>query len=637
MADDLKEFEADFYAECDELLENIKSELAGGEMLSLTSINNLLRFYHTLKGISAMMGFDMIENVSHSAESYLKYLFEAKHELSKKGFSLLFEAVKVIEENLQAKGSLNENLTQRANSIVDELKQELSNISPKTIEAPKTSDNSRPEREATTIKISFISTPEAREKNITVNSIREKISKFGQIISAIPIVTLDKQVKFVFELSTKEAVEEIKESLPEGVEIETFATTPAPPEEKKQSSATISNNAVKLGSGVIRVELNKIEELISQLGDLVISRSQFDEIVRELDGKCDGWLHGKLMEVNQKMERQLRLFRENIMRIRMVPVLSVFDRMQFVAQDAAQTLGKKVRLIKEDNNSEIDKMLVEKITDPLLHLVRNAVSHGIESPLERQKKGKPETGTITLRALNANDKIYIEVADDGEGIDAERLINKAKEKGIIDNSENKSKQTILKIMFTPGFSTRDKADKIGGRGVGMDVVKKALDELGGTIDFETKKGVGTTFTLTLPLTLSILDAILVKNDGQIYAIPQSKAIEVIMVEPETIKNHHRSKLIPYHNSAIKLIKLDELLLGEKKRHGQIKKCVALVIQHGDEMLAIAVDKILGIRELVVRALTDNLVKLPGIKGAAELGNGVPILIISVDELLANPL
>lgn len=635
MVDDLREFEADFYAECDELLQSIQNELAGGETLSLTSLNNLLRHFHTLKGISAMMGFEMVENVSHTAESYLKYLFESKSGISKNGLGLLFEAVKVIEGNLQTKGLANENLTTRAQDVASNLKQELNSILPVKVEPQKNSSPKALVQETTTLKIWFISTPEARDKNITVNTIRELLARYGQIVNSQPVVTPEKHIKFVFELTTNATIDKLKKIMPEGVEVEIPESVSPAVELEKQTVSPPNNSAVKLGSGVIRVELGKIEELISQLGDLVISRSQLNDIVAELDGKCDGWLHEKLVEVNQKMERQLRLFRENIMRIRMVPVSAVFDRMQFVVQDAAQTLGRKVRLVKEDNNSEIDKMLVEKITDPLLHLVRNAVSHGIENPDERKRIGKPETGTITLRALNANDKIYISVSDDGAGIDAERLISKAKEKGMIDQNESESKQTLLKIMFTPGFSSRDKADKIGGRGVGMDVVKKTLDELGGTIDFESKPGVGTTFTLTLPLTLSILDAILVKDSGQIFAIPQSKAIEVLMVESEKAKNHHNAKLIPYHNSAIKLIYLNELLKSAGKKYRSAKKYVALVIQHNDELIAIAVDQILGIRELVVRALTDSLVKLPGIKGAAELGNGVPILIISIDELIDN--
>lgn len=635
MVDDLREFEADFYAECDELLQSIQNELAGGETLSLTSLNNLLRHFHTLKGISAMMGFEMVENVSHTAESYLKYLFESKSGISKNGLGLLFEAVKVIEGNLQTKGLANENLTTRAQDVASNLKQELNSILPVKVEPQKNSSPKALVQETTTLKIWFISTPEARDKNITVNTIRELLARYGQIVNSQPVVTPEKHIKFVFELTTNATIDKLKKIMPEGVEVEIPESVSPAVELEKQTVSPPNNSAVKLGSGVIRVELGKIEELISQLGDLVISRSQLNDIVAELDGKCDGWLHEKLVEVNQKMERQLRLFRENIMRIRMVPVSAVFDRMQFVVQDAAQTLGRKVRLVKEDNNSEIDKMLVEKITDPLLHLVRNAVSHGIENPDERKRIGKPETGTITLRALNANDRIYISVSDDGAGIDAERLISKAKEKGMIDQNESESKQTLLKIMFTPGFSSRDKADKIGGRGVGMDVVKKTLDELGGTIDFESKPGVGTTFTLTLPLTLSILDAILVKDSGQIFAIPQSKAIEVLMVESEKAKNHHNAKLIPYHNSAIKLIYLNELLKSAGKKYRSAKKYVALVIQHNDELIAIAVDQILGIRELVVRALTDSLVKLPGIKGAAELGNGVPILIISIDELIDN--
>jgi len=639
--DNLKEFEAEFYSEADELLENIKNILAHAESISNDDLKNLLRYFHTLKGISAMMGFNLVESISHKAESLLKFLFENKLTPKPNGLKLLFEAAKLIEANLTAKGQATQNQLDSINDIINDiekLKEIIEQQNKSETEIISTAEELLLPHD---YKISFIATVELKEKNITVSTVREKLEEIGKIISATPIVTPDKLVEFVFRVKSKYPLEQLKAMLfPElKVEIIGQGETLEQTQSSKSSENSGSPNSkisklTSLGAGIIRVDLSKVDELISQMGEIVISRTQIDDALKQLLKSNPEINISNLLEANQKLERQLRMLRGSIMRIRMVPISNLFDRMQFVVQDAAQTLSKKVRLITEGGETEIDKMLVEKITDSILHLVRNAAAHGIELPSKRLELGKEEVGIIGLTARNINDKIVVEVWDDGQGVDSTKLKELGNKKGIITKDNNISNDLLLRIMTTPGLSTRDNADKIGGRGVGMDVVKKTIDEVGGKLELNYEEGKGTRFTLTLPLTLSIIDAIIVKQNNEIYAIPQSHAIEVIFIDKDTIRTHNGMKFLSYREGAIKAYYLSELV-GLNGITSIIDNAYGIILKMPAENVALLVEKVLGIKEIVVRGMEEIFVKNAGFSGVAELGDGKPILIIDTEYLLNN--
>ncbi len=634
--DNLKEFEAEFYSEADELLENIKKTLAHSEMLNNDDLKNLLRYFHTLKGISAMMNFNLVENISHKAESYLKYLFENKLTPKPGGLKILFEAAKQIESNLTAKGLATQNQLDTINDIIneiDKLKEEVELQHKSETELIKSTEDSQLSYE---YKISFVSTAELKEKNITVNTVREKLNGVGKIVSASPVVTPDKLVEFIFRVKSKHPLEHLKATLFPELKVEVIGSSEFSESTKTLESTDNSNlsKVTNLGAGVIRVDLTKVDELISQMGEIVISRTQIDDALKHLLRNYPDVNITNLLEVNQKLERQLRMLRESIMRIRMVPISNLFDRMQFVVQDAARSLSKKVRLQTEGGETEIDKMLVEKITDSILHLVRNAVAHGIELPQKRVELGKDEVGVIGLSARNVNDKIVVEVWDDGQGIDSKKLMELGVNKGIIKRDESIHNELLLQIMTTPGLSTREEADKIGGRGVGMDVVKKTVDEVGGKLELSYEEGKGTRFTLTLPLTLSIIDAIIVKQNNEIYAIPQSHAIEVIFIDKDTIRTHNGMKFLSYREGAIKAYYLSELV-GLNGITNIIDNAYGIILKMPAENVALLVEKVLGIKEIVVRGMEEVFVKNAGFSGVAELGDGKPILIIDTEYLLNN--
>jgi two-component system chemotaxis sensor kinase CheA len=293
---------------------------------------------------------------------------------------------------------------------------------------------------------------------------------------------------------------------------------------------------------------------------------------------------------------------------------------------------KEVDLHLAGEETEFDKYVIDRLTDPLLHLVRNAVSHGLEPSSERLVAGKPGRGRIDLRATAAGGAVVIEVEDDGRGIDAEQVFCRARDAGLIIESTLTDNSGLLDVLSTPGFSTRDQADRSSGRGVGMDVVRRTVEALGGTLTLNTNLGRGTRFTARLPITLAIADALLVKVGGATFAVPQTAVREVVQVETGAITALENNELFRHHQSVLPLVRLGEVFDGTRKRDSQFP---ALIVGEGMAAVALGVDSLLGLREIVVRPLADPLVQVPGISGATELGDGRPVLILDVTSLIRH--
>jgi two-component system chemotaxis sensor kinase CheA len=329
------------------------------------------------------------------------------------------------------------------------------------------------------------------------------------------------------------------------------------------------------------------------------------------------------------MSRQLRDLRESVMRVRMVQIGESFERMTFVVRDLARESGKKVIVQFSGGETEIDKFLVERMMDPLMHLVRNAVSHGLETAAEREAQGKRTEGLLSLSATTAGEKIIIKIADDGRGIDRNLVLARANARGLSDGDSHLDDDALLNLLCTPGFSTRDEADRESGRGVGMDVVKKATEELGGRISLATKVGEGTTFSIELPLTLAIAEALIVSVNGQRFAVPQSAVTEVLEVESSSTKVLENNEIIPYRGKVLPLIRLARVF---EMNHQRGDNFHVLVIGEETNAVGLAVDRILGQREIVVRAIKDPLAQSRGIAGATELGDQRVVLILDITAL-----
>jgi two-component system chemotaxis sensor kinase CheA len=337
-----------------------------------------------------------------------------------------------------------------------------------------------------------------------------------------------------------------------------------------------------------------------------------------------------LAETNVVMERQLRQLREGVTRIRLVPVGEVFERLRFTARDAIRESGKQVRLVFHGQSTEIDKVVVDRMLEPLLHLVRNAVSHGIEPPGARTAAGKPAEGVLTLRAHASGDRIRIVVEDDGAGIDVAAVATRARERGLLAADTPLTDEHLLDVLCLPGFSTRDEADRTSGRGVGMDVVRSAVRALSGELSVESVAGRGTCFTIELPLTLMILDALLVDVGGQQMAVPQPALREVMQADVASIVTFENNEVVRYRDGVLPIVHLARLF-GFPASNAA--KCYLLVVGSEASPMGLRVDRLIGLREIVVHPVADPLVAMPGVAGATDLGNGRVSLILDPVALL----
>jgi two-component system chemotaxis sensor kinase CheA len=362
----------------------------------------------------------------------------------------------------------------------------------------------------------------------------------------------------------------------------------------------------------------------------VVSRSRLDDLLRAAGSGGIAPVRDALDETNAAMERQLRRLRQSVMRIRLVPIGEVFERLRFAARDAIRESGKQVTLAFEGQATEIDKLVVDRMLEPLLHLVRNAVGHGLERPDERLARGKPTDGRLTLRAAASGDRIVVEVVDDGAGIDADRVAARARERGVLAPGETLTPDRLLDVLCAPGFSTRDEADLTSGRGVGLDVVRTSVRALAGDLSLDSAPGRGTRFVITLPLTLMIVDALLVEIGGQQMAVPQPVLREVLQVEASAIVTFEGNEVIAYRGRMLPLVRLARLF-GLPR--GTSPSQHVLVVGTESAPMGLLVDRLLGLREIVVHPVADPLVTVPGVSGATELGDGRVSLILDAAALL----
>ena len=379
----------------------------------------------------------------------------------------------------------------------------------------------------------------------------------------------------------------------------------------------------------MRVDLDRLDELMRIVGELVISRTRLEDQLTELKRVTPPAAWRSLQETSLSMGRQLRDLRESVMRVRMVQIGEIFERMTFVVRDLARESGKKVIVQLSGGETEIDKFLVERMMDPFMHLVRNAVSHGLETVGEREAQGKRSEGLLSLSAMTAGERIVVKIADDGRGIDRNLVLARAKESGLSQGKSEIDDDELLNLICTPGLSTRDEADRESGRGVGMDVVKKAIEELGGRIMLATRVGEGTTFTIELPLTLAIAEALIVSVNGQRFAVPQSAVREVLEVESTSTRVLENNEIISYRGKVLPLIRLARVFEMDHQRADSFH---VLVIGEEANAVGLAVDRILGQREIVVRAIKDPLAQSKGIAGATELGDQRAVLILDISAL-----
>jgi CheA signal transduction histidine kinase len=647
-------------------------------------INEIFRAAHSIKGGSGTFGFNEIIDFTHVLETLLDEMRDGRRDVTQEASDVMLQAVDVLRDMMTRLQNHEEIDDEKASEVQQALEAILSHDGSGAAPAPVEAVAEAPVAAPSAGGVWTIEVLPEKELLQTGNEpirIFRELETLGTVEvtvddSALPedIAELNPEelfLKWTLHLSgdniNEEDVKEVFEWIDgDGAEItitppaaaevpvveaaaEKPAETDAPaqPAESaapavaakpaaKKPAAKASAPAPKQDSS-IRVDLSKIDQLVNLVGELVITQSmlsQFGEQAEQNEGGTSDWAD-KLKEGLTHLERHTRDLQESVMNIRMLPVSFAFNRMPRIVHDVSQKLGKKIELVMEGEGTELDKTMLEALTDPLVHIVRNSIDHGVEAPDVRLAAGKPETGTVKLAAFHQGGNILIQITDDGAGIHADKIRQKAIEKGVIDEDIKMSDEEVIDLIFHPGFSTADVISDISGRGVGMDVVRRNIRGLGGSVEVKTEQGKGSVFTIRLPLTLAILDGQLAKVGSETYVFPLVSIVESIQVDKSLVKGiAGQTELYKLRDSYIPVIRLHDKL-GIADARTDLEEGLLVVVEDGGRRAGIFVDDLLGQQQVVIKSLESNFMKISSIAGATILGDGTVSLILDVTETLSS--
>jgi two-component system chemotaxis sensor kinase CheA len=391
----------------------------------------------------------------------------------------------------------------------------------------------------------------------------------------------------------------------------------------------------------VRVDIRKLDALMNVVGELAIVRGALARLAERLRIEGERQLTAELLRLHRSFDRRLAEMQAGILEVRMVPLGQVFDRLARVVRQIGREMNKEIRLVITGSETEIDKLIVEELSDPLMHMIRNAIDHGIETANRRAEVGKPPAGTIALNAYQKGNHVMIEVEDDGRGIDEQAVLDKAVKLGklVAADATELTREEVLGLVFLPGVSTRDTVDETSGRGVGMDIVKTNIGRLGGIIDVQSESGIGTKMTITLPITLAIVSALMVHVADQVYAIPLSTVSEALSLEQGLSRMLDGREVITLRGSTLPLARLDRILTLDRSKRPAPRKSYVVVVSLGNRRLGIVVDHLVGQQDIVIKPLGRSLASVRGFAGATELGDQRVGLVLDaaaiVDEVLAG--
>ncbi|MGI2258481.1 chemotaxis protein CheA [Shewanella sp. GXUN23E] len=656
---DLSQFSQVFFEESIEGLAVMEAELLNLNVDNpdSESINTIFRAAHSIKGGSGTFGFTAVANFTHLLETLLDEIRDGRRKMLPEHVDILLHSVDVLRGMLDALMAESEYNDPKLQELERRLTQALG--SDHTVaETPQEIVEAANTQQKTTWKIHFVAGEHimrcGNDPMLMFNELRD----IGELKVTLcqgnlpPLDTYDPEACYLswdLELQTEHPQEKIKEAF-EWVEDECqisyqqlkqdtqpqLAVAPSPQLEAAkplaaQSPASSTAKAKSNEGGSIRVSTEKIDMLINMVGELVITQAMLGQIGQQEEISQESIL--MLQQGLEQLASHTRDLQESVMQIRMIPISFAFNRFPRLVRDTSQQLGKKVELILKGEETELDKTVMEKIVDPMVHLVRNSLDHGLESPAERAAKGKPETGSITLNAYHQGGNIVIEIIDDGAGLNTEKILRKAIEKGLVSPDEELSDEAIHQLIFKPGFSTADAVSDLSGRGVGMDVVKRNIHELNGTIDLRSRKDEGSRFTIRLPLTLAILDGQLVRIGEHIYVVPLVSIYESLQVPADRINRlSDEHELIRLRDEYVPVVKVYQEF-GHQAEAREIKDGLVMVVDNSNEKVGLLVDELLAQQQVVIKNLEDNYTRIPGVSGATILGNGTVALIIDVAGLV----
>lgn len=657
---------------------------------NIDTVNEIFRAAHSLKGMAGTMGFKRMQRLTHDMENVFSEIRNGKMNVTPNLVDVVFKCLDAIEEYLACiveasdeGDNDNEDIIELLNECLAEAGSAASSPENKAVAAVKEEELKENTEKTENDKHKYLNIQiadfeknaiaKAKAKNLNVFGITINIDKncilkstraflvfkglenIGEIIKSSPSVQDIEDEKFEFDFSvllvTEKSLEEVKKTAGGVSEIRdvyigefdvpsdaSVISSVQNKDEKKEEKKVenkkkpASKNAGKpVANRSVRVDIEKLDVLMNLVSELIIAKNGLVSVSNQEDSKTSMQSFNEQIEYLERITTNLH---ESVMKVRMVPIESVVNRFPRMIRDLSKKLGKEMELVMTGEDTELDRTVIDEIGDPLMHMLRNSADHGLEATIDRLKLGKPQVGTIRLNAYQDGNNVTIEVEDDGSGIDVEKVKASAIKKGHIteEQAEVMSEKEAVDLLFRPAFSTAEKISDVSGRGVGLDVVKNKIEGLGGDVEVSTRLGEGTKFTVRLPLTLAIIQALMVEVCNEKYAIPLNSIVTIEDVMVSDIKFVQQKEVINLRGTVIPIVRLDEIL-DCPPREEELENLVVVIVKKGDKQTGLVIDNLLGQQEIVIKPLGKYINIHRMISGATILGDGEVALIIDSNSLV----
>jgi two-component system chemotaxis sensor kinase CheA len=648
----------EFLAEAEDILSTATQTLLAIEDAQETGrvdpdlVNGLFRAIHSFKGLSGMFGLKAPADLSHKIEFLLDEVRLGKVGLVRETLDTLADTLGLLGRLVQqvGKGKATEDIAvaleriERVLTAKPAIASDQSILSEITIdpamlqvlseyEEHRLKENIRERKNIFLVRVAFSYT----EFESGIRALTESLKQHGEIICTLPTAGAGDGIGFTLMVGSDAGLKELSAAMT--FPNVSFEAVPRPAEQTAATQRT-EMHTLKTVSNTVRVDIHKLDSLMSVVGELHIIKGEIGRIAGELRE-----IHGftgsavDLSKAHKNLERRLNEIQEGILDVRMVPIGQIFTRLAQVVRKYAREAGKEIDLEIRGEETELDKLMVEDMADPLMHLIRNAIDHGIDKADVRKSLGKPERGLVRLTATPKGNHVVITVEDDGRGIDPRAILAKAKEKGLVEPGvaldPERDRREILDLIFQPGFTTSETVTEISGRGVGMDVVRRNVSRLSGMIDIDTEVGAGTIFTLTLPITLAIIKALIIEAGDRRFAVPLGSVLEILRVRPEQIETIETREVMAIREETVPLLRLSDAF--NLPKGGADKMLFVILVGLAERRLGIVVETLLGQQEIVIKPLGKRLSETPGIAGATELGDKRVVLVLDVESLIEGSL
>ncbi len=657
---DTTKIKESFFSECEDYISSMESYILELEETpdDKELLNALFRAVHSIKGNSGCLGFNDIYSFTHRMETVLDRLRNGEMSFTGELSTILLESVDCIKLLVESAKKNQpppdgvDGVLQKVNSLLGDTSKDEP-----TSEDTGTQKKSQPAQHTDTRLFKIVFEPDSDILKWGMDPVRllKKLGELGDIINIkasfeklpelnemdpelcylsweIYLVTKERReaIESVFEFVKDRGRADVLQLIPcESTEDCVSKSKPkvlqkvqAPTQQGSTGGASPTGSTKRSESSTIRVDIEKIEQLVNLVGELLITQT----IINQLSTDTNHDRAGLMERAVSQLKRNTMAIQERVMSIRMLPIGNIFTRFKRLVRDLATQKQKKIKLVITGEDTELDKTVIERLVDPLTHLLRNAVDHGIESPEERIEKGKPEEGVVCINAFHEGGKVVITVEDDGRGINKEKIFRKAVERGLVEEQKSLSDEELYNLIFTPGFSTADKVTDISGRGVGMDVVKKNIEAMGGTVAIESEEGCFTRFTIRLPLTLAIIDGLIVKVGDEKFIIPITTVLESKRPLPEEVKTvEKKGEVINFRGRFVPLIRLHRVF-GIRPLEEKPWCALVVVVSIDGKQYGLLVDELVGEQQVVIKSM-GCLQGITGIAGGTILGDGKVALIV----------